>query len=360
MLICILHKYTLPAASKDLNITANAALLMDVQTGTVLYAKEAHGRRPPASTTKIMSGILALELGNLDDLIVVSQNAAYTEGSSMCLRVGEIVTLNDLIHGALLQSGNDACVAIGEHLCGSEKVFVELMNRKARAMGAWDTNFKNPHGLPAEGHYTTAFDLALMARYALGNGRFREIVQLREKTITGPMGGRENLLLNTNALLWDYEGADGVKTGSTAQAGQCLVASATRGRRQLLTVVLNSQDRWSDAVQLLDYGFSDFSFLLLGTKGQTVTQIPVLKGEEGKLDLVLARDLNVAIPEEKIDCLAQRIVLSETPTAPIYQGETLGEIQVTLKGKVVKRIPLVAKKTVEKTMILQHLLRNLF
>lgn len=202
-------------------------------------------------------------------------------------------------------------------------------------MGAWDTNFKNPHGLPAEGHYTTAFDLALMARYALGNGRFREIVQLREKTITGPMGGRENLLLNTNALLWDYEGADGVKTGSTAQAGQCLVASATRGRRQLLTVVLNSQDRWSDAVQLLDYGFSDFSFLLLGTKGQTVTQIPVLKGEEGKLDLVLARDLNVAIPEEKIDCLAQRIVLSETPTAPIYQGETLGEIQVTLKGKVV-------------------------
>jgi D-alanyl-D-alanine carboxypeptidase (penicillin-binding protein 5/6) len=354
LLVILLLIATLPVGASGPAVSADAAFLMDAQTGTALYAKDAYTRRPPASTTKIMVGIVALEIGNLRDVVTISRRAAYTEGSSMYLKEGENVTLEDLIYGALMQSGNDACVAIGEHLCGSEDVYVELMNRKAQAIGAWDTNFKNPHGLPADGHYSTAFDLALLARYALRNEKFQEIVKTKIKTVAREDEVWGNVIQSTNSLLWDYEGADGVKTGTTAEAGQCLVASATRGGRQLIAVVLNSSDRWVDAVSLLDYGFQSSILLSFGKMGDQVTQVEVAQGKEEKVDLVLARDLDVVVAKEKVEQLKQVLVLNESlAVAPLQQGEVLGEMQVHLEGKVMKRVALVAAKEVQKRSFLQ-------
>ncbi len=236
-------------------VTADAAVLMDARTGKILYDKNAGQRRPPASTTKIMTTLLALEGGEPGQVVTVSHRAASVGEASLYLRAGEKLTLEELLYGAMLRSGNDACVAIAEHIAGTESNFVLLMNQKAKMIGANDTVFKNTNGLPAVGHYSTARDLAVITCYALKNPTFQKIVSTRGKMI-GEQG--ERYLNNTNRLLWSYAWADGVKTGTTNEAGHCLVASARRGDMQLISVVLHSDDRWADSVKLLDYGFDDF------------------------------------------------------------------------------------------------------
>ncbi|MGB9826330.1 MAG: D-alanyl-D-alanine carboxypeptidase family protein, partial [Desulfofundulus sp.] len=206
-------------------VTADAAVLMDATTGQVLYAKNAHQPRPPASTTKILTALLAIEGGKLDQVVTVSPGAAAVGESSMHLFPGQHLTLEQLLYGALLRSGNDACVAIAEHIAGSEANFVLLMNQKARQLGARDSHFCNPHGLPARGHLSSAYDLALLTRYALKNPTFKSLVSTRYHGFSTPPWG-EYHLHNTNRLLWSYQGADGVKTGTTSEAGMCLVASA--------------------------------------------------------------------------------------------------------------------------------------
>ncbi|MCL6558998.1 MAG: D-alanyl-D-alanine carboxypeptidase, partial [Firmicutes bacterium] len=218
-------------------VTAGAAVLVDARTGQVLYGKNEGQKRPPASTTKIMTALLALEGGDLKQTVTVSPRAASVGEASLDLKAGEKLTLEELIYGALLHSGNDACVAIAEHIAGTEKNFVLLMNQKAKMIGAKDTTFKNTNGLPAPGHLTTAKDLAVLTRYALSNSTFQKIVRTREKTI----GEQEKRYLhNTNRLLWSYDWINGVKTGTTNEAGCCLVASAAREGRQLISVVLHS------------------------------------------------------------------------------------------------------------------------
>ncbi|KUK81254.1 MAG: D-alanyl-D-alanine carboxypeptidase, partial [Pelotomaculum thermopropionicum] len=228
-------------------VTARAAILMDAETGRVLYAKNAEQKRPPASTTKIMTALLALEGGNLQQEVTVSPRAAMVGEASLDLLTGEKLSLEDLIYGAMLRSGNDACVAIAEHIAGTEANFVLMMNQKARLIGAINTNFKNTNGLPAKNHYTTTRDLALITRYALKNTNFKKIVSTRDRVI-----GTQNMhyLNNTNRLLWNYSWVDGVKTGTTNEAGNCLVASATREGRQLISVVFYSDNRWQDSIKL--------------------------------------------------------------------------------------------------------------
>jgi len=235
-------------------ITAAAAVAIDAETGEILFQKDAFQLKAPASTTKILTAILAIESGRLDELVTVSKRAAAVGESSIYLRAQDQVTLKELVHGALIKSGNDACVAIAEHLSPTEEEFVGMMNFKARLIGAYNTCFYNTNGLPHRYHLTTAYDLALISRYALKNSVFSKIVTTKEYTLNWTNPQRTVYIRNTNKLLWILPGATGVKTGTTNQAGNCLVASALNNGHHIVTVVLNSHNRYGDAQKLLEYG----------------------------------------------------------------------------------------------------------
>lgn len=234
-------------------VNATAAILMD-ETGKVLYAKNANSMMAPASTTKIMTAIIGIEQGNLNTTVRVSKKAASKEGSSMRLKKNEYLTVKDLLYGLLLASGNDAATVIAQYIGGSEENFARMMTRKAGRLGMKNSQFKNPSGLPAHGHYTTAFDLALLTKYALQNPIFTQIVQTKEKTLI--IGDKTVDLVNHNKLLWRYPYTTGVKTGYTVNAGRCLVASAKRKNTTLIAVVLKSSTMYSDCQKLFNYGFS--------------------------------------------------------------------------------------------------------
>lgn len=237
-------------------ITADSAVAIDADTGEILFQKNAFQIKAPASTTKILTAILAIESGRLEELVTVSKRAAAVGESSIYLRTHDQLVLSELVHGALIKSGNDACVAIAEHLSPSEDEFVGMMNFKAQLLGAYNTTFYNTNGLPHRSHLTTAYDLAIIARYALQNPIFSKIVSTKEYTLqwTTP-SSRTVYIRNTNKLLWTFPGATGVKTGTTNQAGNCLVASAKQDNHHIISVVLNSQNRYGDAQKLLEYGF---------------------------------------------------------------------------------------------------------
>ncbi len=236
-------------------ISASSAIMIEAQTGNILFDKNALEIRAPASTTKILTALLAIEHGNLDMPVRVGKKADLTSESSIYLNENDLISLNNLVHGALIKSGNDACVAIAEALAPSEEEFVGLMNLKAKAIGAQATNFRNTNGLPQEAHLTTAYDLAIITRYALCNPVFREIVQKKSYELRWLNPSRRITIKNTNKLLWLYPYATGVKTGTTAKAGKCLVASAKYADRELIVVLLNSPNRFGDAQRLFEYGF---------------------------------------------------------------------------------------------------------
>lgn len=244
-------------------IQARAAVLLDMETGRVLYAKRAYEHRAPASLTKVVTALVALDHGGLNQMVTVSPQAARTPEASLGLAAGDKLTLEHLIQGMLWRSGNDAAVAIAEHVAGSVAAFSRLMNAKAAALGAQSTQFVNPHGLDAPGHYSTAYDLALIARAALSVPRFAEMVRQGSSALT--WGGMTHQVANINSFLWRYQGATGVKTGYTSQAGYSLIASAQKDGQSLIAVLLNeptSDARWTDAALLLDYGFSHRAALL--------------------------------------------------------------------------------------------------
>ena len=228
-------------------INAQSAIVMDFDTGRVIFEKNAYQRRPMASTTKVMTAIIALENGNLDDIVTISRNATSIHGSLMHLHTGEKLPLRDLMYGLLLCSGNDASIAIAEHVGGSVEGFLEMMNNKAKEIGANNTHFTSPHGLDDVGHHSTAYDMALITKYALNIPVFNEIV----KTKSIQVGNR--YLNNSNEMLTSYEGADGVKTGYTGRAGRCLITSATRDGRRFISVVLFCDSRSQRALSSKKY-----------------------------------------------------------------------------------------------------------
>ncbi len=241
-------------------LSAASALLMDGDTGAILFARNHRERRPPASTTKIMTALLILEEGRLNDKVVITERATAVGGTGLGLKRGQRITLRDLLWAILLKSANDAALAAAEYVGGTEERFVARMNSKARSLGMEGTHFTNPHGLDNPEHFSTAYDLALLARQAQRNPTFARMVQTREVRLeieTGRKGRvvKRRLLRTHNRLLGQFFGADGVKTGYTERAGRCLVASATRGEHQLIAVLLNDSYRWTEAAVLLEYGF---------------------------------------------------------------------------------------------------------
>lgn len=329
-------------------ISAAAAVLMDAQTGAVLYARRMHQRRDPASTTKIMTALLALEYGRLGDPVTVSRRAASTPGSSMGLRPGDVYALADLLAGLLLGSGNDAAVAIAEHISGSEEAFVARMNQRARELGLRNTRFRNPHGLTAPGHYSSAYDLAVLTRHVLRHPVFRRLVCTRAATACEQVGGRLLRLYNTNRLLWGYALAEGVKTGTTAAAGRCLVAAASLGGHRLIAVVLNAPDRFRDAQELLSWGFAHFSLRRVLEQGEAVAELPVAAGTRPAVRAVAAEPLWVVAPRAAWGSgrLAWRLHLPAQVTAPVRRNAALGRAAVTLDGREVAAVRLVAAEDI--------------
>lgn len=243
------------AWAAPLEVTAEAAVVMDAESGMVICQRDAFTPRPPASLTKVMTAVLALEKAPLETVCIVSREAAQTGESHIGLAIGEELTLENLLYGALLRSGNDACVAIAENVGGSAEHYVKMMNLKAGLIGCRNTHFTNTNGLPDDEHYSTCYDLALITRYALQNEQFRKMVAAQNYTIEW-LSGRRMSVRNTNRLLYLYDGAIGVKTGTTNAAGQCLIAAAERDGVCYIAVVLKSQNRFADCIKLLDYAFS--------------------------------------------------------------------------------------------------------
>lgn len=331
-------------------IPAKAAILLDVKTGQILYSKNMNARLAPASTTKILTAIIAIESGKLDDIVKVSARAAGTAGSSMHLYAGQIITLRELVTGLLLRSGNDAAVAIAEHLAGSSEEFVNIMNQKAQLIGAYNSQFKNPNGLSAQGHYSTAFDLASLARYALSNPTFAAIVNTKETTIEwlDRRGhGTDKPLRNTNKLLWMLSDADGVKTGTTNEAGPCLVSSATRGNQKLIAVVLHDHARWQSSLKLLQYGFDEYDLYEYANAGHLLCTVPVEEGTATLTDAIVAAPAAILVPTADYSYITVEVDLPEKIKAPLYRGQKIGEIVFFVKDKAVKTVDIVTDQDIE-------------
>jgi D-alanyl-D-alanine carboxypeptidase (penicillin-binding protein 5/6) len=337
-------------AVKPPAIGATAAILLDVKTGQILYNKNMNARLAPASTTKILTAIIAIESGKLDETVKVSARAAGTGGSSMHLYAGQMITLRELVTGLLLRSGNDAAVAIAEYLAGSAEEFVNIMNQKAHLIGAYNSQFRNPNGLSAKGHYSTAFDLACLARYALMNPTFAAIVNTKETTIEwlDRRGhGTDKPLRNTNKLLWMLPDADGVKTGTTSEAGPCLVSSATRGNQKLIAVVLHDHARWQSSLKLLQYGFDEYDLYEYANTGQLLGTVPIEQGDAGLTDAIVASPAALLVPTGDYPYVTVEVDLPEKIKAPLYRGQKIGEIIFFVKDKAVKTVDIVSGQDVE-------------
>ncbi len=332
--------------SGPLVLTAEAAVLLEASTGQVLFDKNAGQKRPPASTTKIMTALLALEGGDLSQVVTVSPEAASVGEASLDLRAGEKFTLEELIFGAMLESGNDACVAIAEHLAGTESNFVLIMNQKARIIGAQNTSFKNTNGLPAAGHYTTAKDLALITQYALTNPVFQNIVSTKSRMIGS--GDSTRYLNNTNRLLWSYDWTDGVKTGTTQEAGNCLVASATRNGRQLISVVFHSDSRWGDSIKLLGYGFNCFAQKEVVKEGEIFGSIIVKEGTEQYIEAVAQSPVELTLPKGSQVRLEKKLYMEKDLIAPVCKYEQVGQVNIMINGSLAGSVNLFADRDIKK------------
>jgi D-alanyl-D-alanine carboxypeptidase (penicillin-binding protein 5/6) len=325
-------------------VQARAAVLMDAETGQVLYAKNAHKPLPPASLTKIMTAIVVLERCDLDAVVKASKRAVNTQASSMHLRVGEEVKVRDLLYALMLRSANDAAVALAEHTAGSVEAFAELMNEKAQSLGAKHTHFVNPHGLHDPRHVSTAYDLALITRYAMQNETFRAIVNAPYYIVERSMNQDDLWMVNKAKFLQEYPYAEGVKTGYTNQAGYCFAGSASRDGWRLITVVLNSPQRVGDTITLMEHGFNDWERMELPA-GMAVGEARVEEGVEERTPLRLAQTLRWVAP--KAQRARYRWAVQANPLrAPVQAGDTAGWLVVYRGAKPMLKAPVVAAEAV--------------
>lgn len=323
---------------------ARSSVLIEARTGRVLYENNAHEALPMASTTKIMTALVALENGGLTDTVTTGNNAFGVPGTSIYLSLGEQLTLEEMLYGLMLASGNDAAVAIAEHIGGSVSEFCRMMTARAAEIGCENTVFATPHGLPADGHHTTAWDLAMIAREAMKNPVFREIVSTQRASLPWAGHAYDRVLNNKNKLLTTYPGALGVKTGYTKAAGRCLVFAAERDGLELIGVVLNCPDWFSEAAALLDRGFENWQMVTVLGAGETVREIPVTGGVKDAVRAVAQSD--AAAPVEWNVWPDLTIDLPETLAAPVMKGQPLGAVLLTDQGQTLVRVPLVAAEDV--------------
>lgn len=336
----------------DLGLNAKSAILMEESTGNILYESNPDERLPIASVTKVMTMLLIMEAVDsgkisLDDMVTVSENAMSYGGSTMFLETGEQLTVNDMLKGIAVASANDGCVAMAEHLAGSESAFVDMMNEKAKKLGMENTHFMNTNGLDEEDHYSSARDVAIMSRELMKHETIFNYTSIWMDTLRG---GKFQLA-NTNKLIRFYDGANGLKTGSTSKALCCLSAAAKRNDMQLIAVVLGaptSAERFASAKSLLDYGFANYAVNTQITAGDEVQKIAVEKGVDKEVGVVASDSCSTLVKKGQEDNITKEIKIDETITAPIEAGQKIGTMTISRDGEVIADIDLNASSAVEK------------
>lgn len=358
ILAVIALPFTNIAGAQEFALQAKAALLMENSTGEIIFAQNEHEKVFPASVTKIMTILLALEAlerGDiaLQDQVPITEKAAQFGGSTIFLSAEDVVDVESLLIGISVGSGNDAAVAIAEYLAGSVESFVEQMNRRAAELGMKNTHFVNPTGLHDENHYTTAYDTALMTRELLTYPLFFQwsTIWMDENFLEGKIKSGKVYLSNTNRLVRYYQGCDGVKTGYTNESLHSIVATAKRNETRFLAIVFNaptSDIRYLEARQLLDYGFANFTSVQLAGKNEKIKTLPVDKGNLREVDIITAESVSLLVNKGEESGYSTEIILPNRLNAPLQKGDKVGSIQVVDGDKILKVVDLIAAENVEK------------
>ena len=353
--------------TSSLNLNSRSCIVIDRLTKTILYGKNEYSKVKMASTTKIMTGIVIIENCDLNTTVEVSKKAAGTGGSRLGLKTGDKITIRDLLYGLLLCSGNDAAVALAEATAGSIQGFSDLMNKKAEDLGLTNTHFESPHGLDSDGHYTTAYELALLSDYALKNNTFLNIVGTKNYTIT--INGYPKNLSNTNELLGNLNGVYGVKTGFTNGANRCLVTACKRGNMDIICVVLGADTkrfRTTDSIKLIEYTFKNYEYVNIAEqinkefakwKDENQNYFNIIKGCNSTLQIGYSSLESSLIPVKKDDIPSLEVSIQINPnlTAPIYENDVIGNIEVTSNSGFILHCNVLANNTIKKKGIFDYL-----
>lgn len=354
ILVCFMFfsQMTNTIRSDELNLNALSAVLIDSDTGRILYGKNPHEKRSMASTTKIMTCTIALEYGNLEDHVKFSDYAASMPKVKMGGKSGEEYKLKDLLYALMLESYNDAAVAIAEHIGGSVEGFAKLMNEKAAQIGAYETNFVTPNGLDAQNHYSTAYDMALIGAYAVKNDAFNEITNTKNYSFTDIEGKRNISVSNKDAFLSMMEGAIGIKTGFTGEAGYCFVGAVKDGEHHLVSAVLgsgwppNKSFKWRDTLSLMKYGVENYSYEKVFEGIEDFAEMTVLNGKQDKIETYI--DGNFGLLLAKHEDVTTSFEIKKEIEAPVNQGECVGAYHILVNDEVVSTFNICAGETVEK------------
>ncbi len=368
LIIFYLFIPTLVFAEEDSTFASNAksAIMVEASTGKIIFEKNSHEKLAPASMTKMMSMLLILEaieneLIKWDDIITVSERASSMGGSQILLETGEEMSVSDLFKGVAVASGNDAVVALAETVSGSVEEFVDLMNKRAKELGMNDTNFKNPHGLDDANHYSSAYDMMLVARELAKHEKLFEYTSIYEDYLRKGTD-KELWLVNTNKLVRFYKGADGLKTGYTSTAGYCLTATAKKDNMRLITVVMGESDsstRNSEVMSLFDYGFAKYKIDKIASKEQVISKIPIEKAHDLYALVVPVEDIDIFNKKTtKLGEITYDLKLNKLK-APISKGEVIGKISVLNDGVKIKDIDITVKDDIKKANIFELYLRYL-
>lgn len=367
VVLILISFFFIPCVSaEDLAPNAKSTILIEELTGKILYEKNSDEKRAPASMTKVMSMLLIMEaLDNkqisLNDEVTISQNAADMGGSQLFLQPNQTAKVEDLLKGIAVASGNDAVVAMAEKIAGSEEKFVDMMNKKAKELGLKNTQFKNPHGLDEEGHYTSAHDMAIMAKELIKHKNILNYTSIYEEYLT-KSDGTKLWMVNTNKLVKFYKGVDGLKTGFTQTAGYCLTATAMKNNTRLISVVMGedtSANRSTDTVNLLNYGFNSYKVNTIIKKEKNIAKVKVNKGKEDKVYIRTKENVNELL---NVNEKAKKYTLVpevKNITAPVKVGEKVGILKIKYQNKVVKEVDLTVSKNIKKANLWDLFKRNL-
>lgn len=341
LIITVFLLYAAPyRACAEISVSAKSAIVIDGASDRVLFEKDAYTKRGMASTTKIMTALVAIENLDFNDVVTVSPYAAGTEGSSIWLSPLEKISVNDLLYGLMLASGNDAATALAEYASGSEEAFTVVMNRKAKEIGAYNTNFTNPHGLPDDNHYTTAYDLALISAKAMENNLFAEIVATKNKTISWEGSEWDRSLTNHNKLLNRYEYAIGVKTGFTKKDGRCLVSCAEKDGRRLICVTLNAPDDWNDHIAMHEYCFEKYKPHTVCNAGEAAGMFTNEDVNADAVTLLFEKGFTTSLTDEEIKNITVKKVFNVT--YPVSKNQVVGRADIFCAEEKIGSINLIA------------------
>ncbi len=342
-----------PKEVKKPAIESQGAVLMDFETGRVLWEKDCHKPLAMASTTKIMTAVTAIELGSLDSAVMVTKRAAGAPPVKMGLSAGEEISLQSLLYALMLQSSNDAAVAIAEHIGGTVENFCTMMTEKARELGAKDTVFETPNGLDSEHHVSTAYDMALITRYAMKNDTFVKLINTPSANVKSSKRSYE--IANKNRLLNEYGGANGVKTGYTGKAGHCFVGAAKRDGMQLISVVLASgwgekgkQQKWKDTKSILNYGFGNYKYYSLVSADEEAAGLTVARTKTPDVKLIFGQSLKLPLSADEKQSVTVRLEFDDNIKAPVAIGDKLGCARIMLGESELAQIDLCAANEAER------------